>query len=584
VQKHRKNPKKLWQTIRGALPNESNNVNTDITPNVFNEYFASIGKKVASSIPKQTVYTDHLTPTNHKFTFSEVPVQQVIKELDLLPIQSKADIIMCDSKLLRLTSHIIAPSLTILINFSLSFAYCPLDWKRAKVTPAYKNKGDQNDKNNFRPLSVIAHVAKIMEKCVHKQLLKYLTNHNFISIDQYAYLKHHSTDLCLHRLIDNILENINEGEITGMCFLDIKKCFDTIDHTILLSKLRTYGITENENSWFQSYLTNRSQIVTLKGKVSSSCNIDIGVPQGTVLGPILFLLYVNDLSNVLSKAEVNVYADDVVIYCSDNDVPSLQHKLQGEVDNVFRWYTNNKLTLGLDKCTTMVINNDVNRSVENFEIHMANTILTQVKSMTYLGVTIDEKLKWKQHVLNVIKKGNINNARLRRVTKLLPLDTKINIHKALTEPAIDYSATVWGSFSSDIKKCIDRLEHISARTILNNYDFKNTRGADLMKELGLENFENRSKYKLATIIFKAIHGLAPIHIQNLITLKRDISSIITRHANKNSLYKPLPKKEIYKNSLSYKGPTLWNSLPHTVIESQTLPQFKREYTKHKGSI
>ena len=227
----------------------------------------------------------------------------------------------------------------------------------ARVSPAFKGKGDINDETHFRPLSVIGHLAKMSEMCVHKQLTSYLLTHRLISIDQFAYLKQHSTQTSLHRLVDDILENINEKENTGLCFLDIKKCFDTIDHNLLLFKLNKYGIKGNELAWFKSYLTNRTQVVTFNNKVSSKKLINIGVPQGTILGPILFLIYVNDLSNCVRNAHVNIYADDVVIYTSNNNINILQSSLQDTLNSVYEWYNKNRLILSIDKCASMLINN-----------------------------------------------------------------------------------------------------------------------------------------------------------------------------------------------------------------------------------
>ena len=229
------------------------------------------------------------------------------------------------------------------------------------------------------------------------KFISYLIDHNFITIDQFAYLKNHSTQTCLHRLIDDILENINADEITGLCFLDIKKCFDSIDHNILLTKLQRYGIKGNELSWFRSYLHNRSQIVINNGKKSDKCFVNIGVPQGTILGPVLFLLYVNDLSNSVINANINIYADDVVIYCSSESLPDLSINLQNNINSVYDWYTNNKLILSVDKCSTMVISNKISSTIENFTLYLGTTPLSHVHEMKYLGLTIDDHLKWNSH-------------------------------------------------------------------------------------------------------------------------------------------------------------------------------------------
>ena len=235
-------------------------VTTSITPDEFNDYFSIIGHNVVSSnITVNDEYKWKLPESIYTFKFSRISVDDVYKLLSALPDRSNNDILDFDAKLLRMTAPIIAPSLTMIFNASIINSYFVNDWKFAKVLPAYKGKGSAQDKINYRPLSLVMHIAKILERIIQIQLMTYMDEHAFITIDQSAYLKKHSTQTSLHRLIDDILENRNNNEITGLCFLDIQKCFDTIDHTILLDKLSHYGIRTVELRWFQSYLTDRMQ-------------------------------------------------------------------------------------------------------------------------------------------------------------------------------------------------------------------------------------------------------------------------------------------------------------------------------------
>ena len=166
-----------------------------------------------------------------------------------------------DSKLLRMSAEMIAVELTHIFNLSIQTGIVPTDWKLARVTPVYKGKGDDTDPGNYRPISVVGHVAKLMEKEIQVQFVNYLKKYNFISYDQSAYLENHSTQTSLHRVVDDWLENMNEGFFTGVCFLDIQKCFDTIDHDLLLQKLQCYGVNGKEYQWFKSYLEDRQQTV-----------------------------------------------------------------------------------------------------------------------------------------------------------------------------------------------------------------------------------------------------------------------------------------------------------------------------------
>ena len=184
------------------------------------------------------------------------------------------------------------------------------------------------DKSNYRPISVLCIIACILEKEVQKQIMMFFIDNDFISIDQFAFLKHHSTISCLHRMLDDCLKAINESELVGACFLDIQKCFDTIDHDLLLKKLSKYGIKENELKWFDDYLNDRTQVVSCNGVVSKKKSLSIGVPQGSSLGPFLFLIFINDLSQSVPDGYINMFADDVVIYVTGSTVMEVKISLQ----------------------------------------------------------------------------------------------------------------------------------------------------------------------------------------------------------------------------------------------------------------
>jgi hypothetical protein len=572
------NSKQLWKEIRYIFPKKSNDVVTDISAEQFNEYFSTIGIKTATEncLPSKE-YCDTFPECLYSFDFSDISDRYVFKLLNSLTNESKNDILDFDTKLLRLASRVISPSLTFILNMSLKTGYCPLDFKIARVSPAFKGKGEVNNETNFRPLSVIGHIAKLTEKCVHDQLLNYLIKHRFISIDQFAYLKKHSTTTSLHRLIDDILENVNEKEKTGLCFLDIRKCFDTIDHNILIYKLNKYGIQGTALSWFKSYLTNRSQVVTINNTVSSTKPINIGVPQGTILGPILFLIFVNDISNHVLNSSINIYADDVVLYYSHNDITLLRDSLQNSLNSVHNWYVRNKLSLSVEKCTSMLINYSKKKTVEPFRLMLDGSVIDDLDNTKYLGLTISKNLQWQEHISQIAKKVNVNNYRLRRLNSTIPRNIKLKIHNAMSVPIIDYANTVWGSFSKQNNKLIEKLEHMAARAISGEYDYINRRGSDIMKDLNMPHFDYRVSYNKCLLMYKAINGLAPDHILNNFHLMKDVSTRELREKHKMNLFVPRPKCDLYKHSLLYSGPVLWNNLPTELQAAPTLFAFKRMY-------
>ena len=236
--------------------------------------------------------------------------------LSNLSVDSNIHILDFDSKLLQIAAPIIHVSLNALFNESLTSGHVPKEWKIARITPIYKGKGSKTEPTNYRPISIVGHVGKILEKEVLKQFLNFLKSNDLISIDQFAFLSNHSTQTCLHRVADDWYESFNYNELVAACFLDISKCFDSIDIQLLLIKLKCYGVREREHEWFSSYLHERSQAVLCHGSLSNVRDVTVGVPQGSILAPILFVLFMNDISQGLKFSRCNVYADDVVIYTS----------------------------------------------------------------------------------------------------------------------------------------------------------------------------------------------------------------------------------------------------------------------------
>ena len=347
-------PKKMWSEIKRLVPgkNKHSHITCDISANNFNNHFANIGNKMNSKFQNLDDHFFWKGPKSiHSFRFKRMSSAAIVTYLRSLPNRSNNDILG-----IEIIGPIYFYIIVNVIDKSLESGVFEQDWKNARVTPIYKDDGDINDDNNYRPICVIGHIAKMIESLVSYQIIDFLEEHSFISMDQSVYLKGHSTQTSLHRVLDDWPENVNDGATTGACLLDISKCFDSINHTILLKKLEMYGITCTELKWFPSDLRGRKQIVKFHQKTSEFCDITWGVPQGSVLGPILFLLFINDVSNfTVEGCVLNMYADDVIIYTSATSKDELEYRLQVCIDNIFNWYSMNKLCIDKKKPNVMVI-------------------------------------------------------------------------------------------------------------------------------------------------------------------------------------------------------------------------------------
>ncbi len=356
-----------------------------------------------------------------------------------------------------------------LMNLYFSTGIVPDDWKIARVSPVYKGDGDTLNESNYRPISVIGHIVKLVESEVKDQLLIYLSDNSLITEDQSAYLKQHSTTTCLQRVIGDWQEMIDDGDIIGACFLDISKCFDSIPHDILKLKLKKYGIDGAEHKWFSDYLKDRTQIVRCNNITSTQCKITIGVPQGSILGPILFLLYINDLTQFSVEAQCNLFADDALFYVHAKDIDNVNKKLQTTINSVARWYKCNKLTLNVKKSNVMLIHR--RKSLNgHLDVTINNSKLQHIESTKYLGLIIDNKLQWQNHINSVCSTVTKKLGMMNRTSKIVDKKTVMQIYKSFIMPSFDYADTVWNGCSKYLQHKLQTLQKWAARIIEGTFD------------------------------------------------------------------------------------------------------------------
>ena len=299
------------------------------------------------------------------------------------------------AKLIKQAGDTITESLLGVFNLSLRTGIFPDDWKFAKVTPIYKSE-DKTLCENYRPISVISNIAKIFEKLVCRQLNTFLDNNNIIVKNQSGFRRNHSTETSLLQSTEMWLKSMDQGQINGVIFLDLKKAFDTIDHQIILSKLQAYGIRDHTLRWFQSYLDQRKQICMLNNCKSDIESIRCGVPQGSNLGPLLFLIYINDLPNCLETTHSNLFADDTILSCQGHLSIDIEYKLNKDLVNAQKWLSANKLTLNNEKTKYMIIGS--RQRLKNLDhvpkISINGHQIERVYKKEVLGIVIDDRLSW----------------------------------------------------------------------------------------------------------------------------------------------------------------------------------------------
>ena len=354
---------RMWKAIKETLPSKHNEINaisadgklqTDPTniAETLNNHFSSIGKKLAKAF--RSVVPSQCFTCSARFSLQPVTLSFVEKQLSQLKINKAIGLDNISARLLRDAANVLAPSLRYIINLSLESGRFPSSWKCAKVTSLFK-QGDRTDKDNYRPISILPAVRKVIERAVHSQLYDYLSLNNLLAVNQFGFRRGRSTSLALTQFTDEVLSNMDNGLVNGVVFIDLKKAFDTVDHGIMLGKLKSIGVTSTHLAWLNSYLSSRCQ-KTVIGQASSSIRkVSVGVPQGSILGPLLFTIYINDLPTVLRNSTVTLFADDTALHCSSESAFGLQTILNEDLVILAEWLHEHKLTLNVSKSKFILI-------------------------------------------------------------------------------------------------------------------------------------------------------------------------------------------------------------------------------------
>ena len=535
--------------------------------------FSNIGTEINKSFTDNTTYWRG-PESVYNYIFKNVSEGEIYEYLLKLPDKSNNDILGFDSKLLRIAASVICKPLAFMINISFNTGVVLSDWKKARICPIYKGKGSKTEKSNYRPISVLGHITKIFEKCAHGQLLSYLEQHDFISVDQSAFIKHHSTQTLLLKVVDNWLENIENGLITGICYFDVAKCFDSISHDILLFKMGKYGIRNTEINWFKSYLNGRLQATYCNNILSNFSPICAGIPQGSILGPLLFVLFMSDLS--MGIFEIFKYADDTMIDCYAETMDPLNSELQMNIDNVDTWFKQNKLRLNINKTSLMYIGTrqrlDTCVELTSDPLKMDDQIITINDNYTYLGLTVDGTLSWNKHVDMLCNKLK-SRLGVYRLSQILPRHCLVNIYFALIQSVIDYGLTLWGHTSNSNINKVQKFQNRAARICTQCFDYTIS-SSELLLDLGWLNIVKRRDFLTCILIFKCMSGEAPNYLCDLFMDLSYIHNVNIRSATERNLYVPFAHSSYYKKALSVYGPNIWNKLPNEIKTAQNISQFK----------
>ena len=395
----------------------------------------------------------------------------------------------------------------------------------------------------------------------------YHKKHKLLAKCQSGFRKGYSTATSVVRLTDYCFSQVHNGKFVGMVALDLKKAFDTVDHKILLNKLKYYGVVANAYSWFKSYLTDRQQVSIINGVQSDIQYVNTGVPQGSILGPMLFIIYINDLEVCMRYCEVNMYADDTTFYIADRDSNVVKNHLQEDLLHVHDWLCANKLTLHIDKTNCMLIGSKPRlKHANDITLDFEGNSVKQVECITYLGIQLDSCLKFDTHVHNMICKLNRAIGVLKRASKYLPLKSRILVYNTIVLPHFDYCVIVWGTCNEGLLNRLQKIQNKAMRTVL-QCPYR-THICDMLTRLNWMNVRQRIFYQQCMVMWRVCQGTVPDYLINSFSVQKGYNTRAVASGN----YK-VPRD--HQRSFAVTGSVAWNTLPSDIKLQTNQCAFKK---------
>ena len=572
------NPK--TQTNRGCTGikiDDTDNIINDpkLISNYFNASYANIGVNLVTKLPATSSHFSQFlgNPLVNSMVCSITCKDEILKIVKGLKNKKSCGTDNITTSILKQCIPEFIDPLVHIFNMSLSTGIFPSKLKIAKVIPLYK-KGDNKIISNYRPISLLSVFSKILEKLMFNRLMSFLNKYNVLYNYQFGFRKNYSSSLALIEVTNMIYNCLDKKEYVLGLYLDLQKAFDTVNHDVLLAKLFHYGVRGNLYDWFASYLSNRIQFTVVNGHESSILPVNCGVPQGSILGPLLFLIYINDVSSISSEAKIQLFANDSNLFVSNSDVRILFERANDMLSRLQGWLLANKLSINYEKTYYMIFTPTkhlIDYDMNLFKLYIGNYIIPRSNCVKYLGVQLDDTLSWKPHILYLEKKIKRFIGIFYKRRGLLSYSCRKNLYYAFVYSNIQYGIEV---YANTFPTYLSRISIIN-NAILRILQFKKRDTALIDLYRSYNTLPILLLFKLC--VLKLVHNvryntsIVPSVIRDIFQVNRDFHSYNTR--NKNNYHISRANTSYGRRQIDFQGTLLWRSLPLQIQNQSSLKLF-----------
>ncbi|XP_011675592.2 uncharacterized protein LOC105443737 [Strongylocentrotus purpuratus] len=563
------NPKSFWSYIK-TCRSENIGIPTLRTPS----------KLCASALDKaetlndyfQSVFTPHQLqplvqkgpspfPTIGHLHVHRTGVEKRLQQLDPSKASGPDEL---PPKLLKLVAREIASPLSFLFQQSYNSGIVPAQWKQALVTPIHKS-GEKCDPSNYRPISLTCVCCKVMEHIILSHVSKHVAVNNILTDAQHGFRRGLSTTTQLTTAVHDWSSILQQRSQADIIFLDFKKAFDRVPHLLLSTKLQYYGISGDSLQWIMSLLTDRQQAVVVDGSKSTWRDVTSGVPQGSVIGPTLFLLYINDIQDNI-QSTMRLFADDSTLY-REIRCPEDHQILKDDLQQLSRWSSNWMMDFNVKKCAILTITRKRTPSIR--EYHLSNGLIPRVKEYKYLGVTVAADLRWNKHCQTIRHKASRTLGLLRRTLSPCTRDVKSRAYTALVRPQLEYASEAWNPHSVTVTKMLEQVQRTAARFVYRDYRYTTSPSA-LVAALGWDTLHTRRILDQCTLLYKIHHRLVSIPAPTIVIP----ATYFGRHDHNLKYVIPVATIDSFKFSYYPRAIRIWNHLPGSAVNATGITNFQ----------